>query len=201
MKIFNVFSAGFWRDRTRMKHNIKEKTMDEVNLPIPDHFSMLNHAGLTGDSYLLNAWVNIAVGILIRNTARANFVLTGNGNEITGGPLFELFRRPNETMSRYDLWKETAAWWHLEGEAFWWFGPDYSGGIPKVIYVLDPRRMRNEDPLLRGVDDFVIHKNRRWFYQTDTDLIPILRDELIHFRDWPSTVSHPVRPFRAACGH
>jgi hypothetical protein len=48
-------------------------------------------------------------------------------------------------MSCYDLWKETAGWWALEGEAFWWFGADYSGGIPKEIYVLNPRRMRHEE--------------------------------------------------------
>jgi hypothetical protein len=106
-------------------------------------------------------------------------------------------------MSRYDLWKETAAWWHLEGEAcdqrsLRWFGPDYSAGIPKNIYILDPRRMRNEEPLAHNAHCVITHENRRWFYQTDTDIIPILRDELIHFRDWPSAVSHPVRLFRAA---
>jgi HK97 family phage portal protein len=198
MKIFNIFSPGFWRGKALMKRNIKDKTLDQVNLPIPDHFSMLSHVGLTGDSYLLNAWVNIAVGILIRNTARANFILIRNGNEITAGPLFELFRRPNETTSRYDLWKETAAWWHLEGEAFWWFGPEYSAGIPKSIYVLDPRRMRNEELLLKDAGSFITHKNRRWFYQTDTDLIPILRDELIHFRDWnPWNLARGVNPLAA----
>jgi HK97 family phage portal protein len=198
MKIFNIFSPGFWREKSRIKHNIKDKNIDQVNLPIPDHFSMLNHAGLAGDSYLLNAWVNIAVGILIRNVARANFILVENGNEITGGPLFELFRRPNETMSRYDLWKETAAWWHLEGEAFWWFGPDYSAGIPKSIYVLDPRRMRNEEPLPHNAHCFITHENRRWFYQTDSELIPILQDELIHFRDWnPWNPARGVNPLAA----
>jgi HK97 family phage portal protein len=101
-------------------------------------------------------------------------------------------------MSRYDLWKETAAWWHLEGEAFWWFGPEYSAGIPRNIYILDPRRMRNEEPLLRGIGDFVTHKNRRWFYQTDTDIIPILRDELIHFKDWnPWNPARGVNPLAA----
>jgi hypothetical protein len=40
----------------------------------------------TGDSYLLNAWANIAVDILIRNTARADFMLTRNGDEVTSRP-------------------------------------------------------------------------------------------------------------------
>jgi HK97 family phage portal protein len=198
MKFFKFFSPGFWRGQGAMRRNIiKERTLDEADLPIPDYFSMLNQVG-TGDSYLLNAWANIAVGILIRNTARADFMLTRNGDEVTSGPLFELFRRPNEMMSRYDLWKETAAWWHLEGEAFWWFGPEYSAGIPETIYILDPRRMRNEEPLGRGVGNFIVHKNRRWFYQTDSDLIPILRDELIHFKDWnPWNPARGVNPLAA----
>jgi hypothetical protein len=93
------------------------------------------------DRYLCHAWVNIAVGILIRNVARANYVITRGGNEIKEGRLYELFRRPNALTSGFDLWKETAAWWSLEGEAFWWFGSAYSGGIPHELFVLDPRKM------------------------------------------------------------
>jgi hypothetical protein len=71
-----------------------------------------------GDSYLYNAWVNIAVNILIRNIARADFTIKRGGNDVTSGSLYELFRRPNPALSRFDLWKETAAWWNLEGEVF-----------------------------------------------------------------------------------
>ncbi|AEF85247.1 phage portal protein, HK97 family [Treponema primitia ZAS-2] len=145
----------------------------------------------SGNGYLHNAWVNIAVGILVRNIARADFVIVRGGNDVKGGRLFDLFRRPNRLMSRYDLWKETAAWWYLEGEAFWWFGPEYGGGLPHEIYILDPRRVRHEDSAAGGVCDPFQKVNRRWFYQTDTDLIPILRDELIHFRDW-----NPWNPVR-----
>jgi HK97 family phage portal protein len=198
MNFFTFFSPFFWGKQGRIKHNTKEKSIVQENSPAFDDFEIFRDTVRPGDSYLLNAWVNIAVGILIRNTARADFILTRNGNEITSGPLFELFRRPNETMSRYDLWKETAAWWHLEGEAFWWFGPDYSAGIPQSIYMLDPRRMRNEDSPAQSIDRFVAHKNRRWFYQTDTDIIPILRDELIHFKDWnPWNPARGVNPLAA----
>jgi HK97 family phage portal protein len=146
-----------------------------------DNFLMGAVSPHAGDSYLYNAWVHIAVTILIRNIARADFVIKTGGDDVTSGPLYELFRRPNKNMSRYDVWKETAAWWHLEGEAFWWFGADYAGGLPRELYVLDPRRLRHEDYELHGD---IAHKARRWFYNTGTELIPILADELIHFRDW-----------------
>jgi HK97 family phage portal protein len=89
------------------------------------------------------------------------------------------------------LWKETAAWWLLEGEAFWWFGSDYSGGIPKEIYILDPRRMRHEGELYGGLDCHFKKTVKRWFYHAGAELIPILSDEIVHFREW-----NPWNPVR-----
>jgi HK97 family phage portal protein len=162
-----------------------------------DSFSLSGRA----DGYLCNAWVNIAVGILIRNIARASFTVRRGGNALTSGGLFELFRRPNAALSRFDLWKETAAWWFLEGEAcdqrsLWWFGPDYAGGIPRNLYILDPRRMFHEE---RGAGRTVNGRAMgRWFYQTDSETIPLLSDEIIHFRDWnPWNPARGVNPLAA----
>ncbi|MDR1319650.1 MAG: phage portal protein [Treponema sp.] len=93
------------------------------------------------DSYRYSAWVNIAVNILIRNIARADFVIKRGGDDVTAGLLYDLFRRPNTALSSYGLWKETAAWWFLEGEAcdrrsLRWFGPEYGGGLPRYLFVL-----------------------------------------------------------------
>jgi phage portal protein BeeE len=133
------------------------------------------------DPFMFHAWVNIAVDVLIRNVARASFVVRRGGEDVNSGKLYELFRRPNENMSCYDLWKETAGWRALEGEAFWWFGAAYSGGIPKEIFVLNPRNMRHEQQ--RHQCDGA-SRHCRWYYQTDMGDVPILGDELIHFRNW-----------------
>src|SRR5215469_15779010 len=175
----------------RKKSTEKDKEKSGFSLPIDDDFHIFNIGSSIGDSYLLHAWVNIAVNILIRNIARADFVIKDGGNDITQGVLFELFSRPNQTLSRYDLWKETAAWWLLEGEAFWWFGSDYSGGIPKEIYILDPRRLRHEAEIYGELDCHFRKSIKRWFYQTGTELIPILSDEIIQFREW-----NPFNPIR-----
>jgi HK97 family phage portal protein len=143
------------------------------------------------NSYLLHAWVNIAVNILIRNIARADFTVKNGGEDVTHGQVFDLFHKPNAALSRFDLWKETAAWWLFEGEAFWWFGEDYSGGLPKEIYILDPRKLRHEGEFAGGINFDFKNKPRRWFYQTGTELIPILADEIIHFREW-----NPWNPVR-----
>jgi HK97 family phage portal protein len=134
------------------------------------------------DHYLFNAWVNIAVNILARNIARADFVIKQGGDDVNSGPLHDLFKRPNPALSRFDLWKETAAWWHIEGEAFWWFGPDYAGGLPTELFILNPRKLHHEDHRKSG---------RRWFYHDGLEMIPVLSDELIHFKDW-----NPWNPVR-----
>jgi hypothetical protein len=111
----------------------------EITYTGEENFNIFDTEVLAGDSYLFNAWVNIAVNILIRNIARADFAIKKGGNDVRTGSLYELFRRPNSVLSRYDLWKETAAWWHLEGEAFWWFGPDYAGGAAERNLHTEPQ--------------------------------------------------------------
>ncbi len=134
------------------------------------------------DPYRSHSWVNICINILIRNVGRAPFVISRSGEDLSSGAIFSLFRDVNPHMNRCDLWKETAAWWFLEGEAFWYFGDDYTAGIPSEIYVLSPRKMR------AYISGGSVH---RWFYATDMGEIPILPDEIIHFRSW-----NPWNPHR-----
>ena len=92
------------------------------------------------DPYRSHSLVNIAVSTLMRNIGRASFRITRDGEFVTSGPVFELFRDVNPVMNRFDLWKVTSAWWFLEGEAFWFFGDTYKAGIPREIFVLNPRQ-------------------------------------------------------------
>ncbi|MDR0908708.1 MAG: phage portal protein [Spirochaetaceae bacterium] len=150
------------------------------------------HNRYFGESFLTNAWVNIAVNLIVRNIARANFVLSKNGEVVNHGPLYDLFRRPSKINGCYDLWKETTAWFLIEGEAFWYFGDGYTGGIPQELIVLNPRKVITEGRGQIGViDNHCSDNNIRWFYQTDSDTIPILHDEFIHFKEW-----NPFNPIR-----
>ena len=175
----------------RLLPNHKRKNTSTQLLADDTNFRILYEKPSQFDNYLWNAWVNIAINILIRNVARADFIIEKDGEELKSGRIHDLFHRPNQHLSRYDLWKETAAWWHLEGEAFWWFGPDYSGGIPKEIYVLNPRRLQSEITDGGGVYDELMSRGRRWFYQCGHEQIPIFSDELIHFKDF-----NPWNPLR-----
>ena len=183
MSIFNRKKKYYLQ---KSENNIQDKKY----LTIDDYFTNFCNEPPIGDSYSVHAWVNIAVSILIRNLARADFTIKREGEDITHGQIYDLFRKPNPSLSRFDIWKETAAWWHIEGEAFWWFGADYSGGIPQELYVLNPRKLHHEGELRSGIDcEFT--KPRRWFYYSGTEIIPILSDEIIHFRDW-----NPYNPVR-----
>jgi HK97 family phage portal protein len=190
----NIFERLLPNHKRQIKNNmLVEKSVfnDNFSLTDNDFISNLYIEQPYINSYFLNAWVNIAINILIRNIARADFTIKLGGEDVTNGKVYDLFRKPNSALSRYDLWKETAAWWHLEGEAFWWFGEDYSGGLPNEIFILDPRKMRHEGELSGGIDFGFRHIPRRWFYHSGTELIPILSDEIIHFRDF-----NPYNPVR-----
>jgi len=195
MNLFTKIALKFNRTADNRKHN-KSLSDNSDNsfrnsLTCDNDFSSFYSDQSIVNSSFLHAWVNIAIYILIRNIARADFTVKNGGDDVTNGLIFDLFRRPNPALSSYDLWKETAAWWFLEGEAFWWFGADYSGGLPKEIYILDPRKMRNEGELRGGIDFDFRHIPRRWFYHCGTELIPILSDEIIHFKEW-----NPFNPVR-----
>ena len=110
----SIFSSFRKQNKTADKR--PEQDGNKVNLPFADHFSIFNGEAHTGDHYLYNAWVHIALNMLIRNIARADFSIKKRGDEVTSGPLYNLFRRPNPALSRFDRWKETAAWRHIEGE-------------------------------------------------------------------------------------
>jgi HK97 family phage portal protein len=189
VSIFERLLPNHKRQKSGGSLGAKSFTNSRFSLTSDEDFTNLYIDPFT-DNYLCSAWVNIAVNILIRNVARADFVLERDGIEIKSGPLYSLFHRPNEHLSRFDMWKETAAWWLLEGEAFWWFGPDYSGGIPKQLYILNPRNLQLEGEGL-DVQDSVVNKKRRWFYHAGAELVPIFSDELIHFKDW-----NPWNPLR-----
>ncbi|MDR0497755.1 MAG: phage portal protein [Treponema sp.] len=195
MNPFRIFSSNYWRTKNNSQRQITENNAKTKNsflnsLSDDGDFGYISSNNHSSDYYLYNAWVNIAINILIRNLARADFIIEREGQEVNSGPLFTLFHRPNERLSRYDLWKETAAWWHLEGEAFWWFGPDYAGGLPKKIYVLNPRQIQPEGGTL-DYRDTLDNNRRRWFYNTGVETVPIFSDELIHFRDF-----NPWNPLR-----
>ena len=163
---------------TRKKEPQKNlRSFEDINNDtVADDFSVQEKKTCT-DPYLQHAWVSVCIDILTRNVARAEFEIKKDGKVEDSSDLAKLFRYPNRELSRFDLWKQTCAWWSLDGEAFWWFGEDYSCGIPKEFHVLNPRNMQHV--VSNG-------KVSKWVYTESGSGKPIiiLPDEIIHFKDW-----------------
>ncbi len=111
MNIFERLLSNRRRQKGGGSLGEKSFSNSSFSLSDDDFNSNLYIDPFTTDTYLCSAWVNIAVNILIRNVARADFILERDGIELKNGSLYSLFHRPNEHLSRFDLWKETAAWW------------------------------------------------------------------------------------------
>ena len=72
MKLFNLFNIN--KRQKQYDNNIITKNAESF-LNSYDDFSKFYNGSYNTDSYLLNAWVNIAIDILIRNFARADFII------------------------------------------------------------------------------------------------------------------------------
>lgn len=127
------------------------------------------------DPYMQDVWVANCVDIISRNVGRADFEIKVNGVKTSDGFAARLFDEPNPYMSRFELWQRTAAWWSLEGEAFWYFGNDYASGVPKELHVLNPRKIQA-----------VMNSGEitKWVYEGNREKFIILLSEIIHFKNW-----------------
>jgi HK97 family phage portal protein len=96
------------------------------------------------DPMLQSAWVNICVYLRARNIQRAPYRIMKGTRIIDSGPFYTLFNKPNPAMSAARLWFLTEMWFDINGEFFWWFGPDYLAGIPKELYVVNPNYVTHE---------------------------------------------------------
>lgn len=127
------------------------------------------------DPYMQDVWVANCVDIISRNVGRADFEIKVNGVKTSDGFAARLFDEPNPYMSWFELWQRTAAWWSLEGEAFWYFGNDYASGVPKELHVLNPRKIQA-----------VMNSGEitKWVYEGNREKFIILPSEIIHFKNW-----------------
>ena len=133
-----------------------------------------------GDPYASHPYVNIAVGKIATNVNRAEFKVMSADNQVTTGPIHDLFTNVNSYMSRYQLWEATVSWLMIKGEAIWSFENGFTGlRAPKEIYVNDPHCWKHG--LNKEKTEIVV-----WVYTNpetsqETSYMP---NEIIHFKSW-----------------
>ena len=141
------------------------------------HKEDLERGATVSDPMAQHAWINIAVSVRSKNIARAPFRIYRGDDEVTTGPVFDLFKNVNPFMSRFQLWEATNSWLDVRGECIWLFNDDYGVGIPQEIYPVDPTNF--EQKLSKNKREIVL-----WIYKQGSEEIPYTPDELIHFYVW-----------------
>lgn len=134
---------------------------------------------ISNDPSGLNVYINIGIQKLVTNITRAKFKIMDGENEITTGPVFNLFNDVNPAMFGTQLWKATVAWRVLKGESIWTFEPGFNGvGLPKEIYVHNPSYF--EAVYNKDINRIVLWK----YHEPGGAIIPLLPMEVIQFRVW-----------------
>jgi len=136
-----------------------------------------------GDPLKSHAWVNIAVHAISSNIARVPFKIYNGETQIIAGKIFELFNRPNPLMTGKQLFEATAAWMKVKGECFWVYDlfleqEKRSGMLPQQIGMVEPDKMEHRKDANGNISLWLYHK------EGDKKPIPIMPDEMIHFKYW-----------------
>lgn len=98
-------------------------------------------------TYRLTTMVYAAVNAVAKNVSKAKLRLfTDSGDEVTGGPLCELFRRPCPHLSQMQWLNELTCWLNIEGEFAANQEPNPAGSGLKAIYPLNPQALWVEKP-------------------------------------------------------
>jgi phage portal protein BeeE len=98
--------------------------------------------------YELSIAVNAAVNAICRNISKAQVrVFTRTGEEVVGGPLFDLLQRPGPKATPRKLIWEIVAWLNIEGEFGVRVGPLTANGYPSSLLPLNPNYLRVRQPV------------------------------------------------------
>lgn len=148
--------------------------VQEIQKEINEDFA--EEAAAKIEPFAEHCWISICIEILSRNISRADFEILKNGRVEKNSASARLFAKPNPALSCFDLWKQTVSYWSLYGECFWWFGKDYSAGMPRELHVINPSRM--SECIENG-------KITKWFCSAEEGgQTVIFPNELVHFKDW-----------------
>jgi len=95
------------------------------------------------DPYLQSSWVKACVDAISNDVAGIPFIVRDRTSliEIKRGPVVALLRRPNSSMSGFQLIRATQHYLDSKGEAFWILD-DAVLGVPGNIWVFNPARFQ-----------------------------------------------------------
>lgn len=136
-----------------------------------DDFDSPNSIKLN-DMVKQHSWIDIAYDISIRTITRPNIKIYNKNSEVEAGPVVDLFTSPNPKTGEGELKAQMALSWFDQGEIFLWFGPNYSSGFPKELFILQAKNVSWDN------------QTKRWSYfdEDSNSNFAILEDEVVHIK-------------------
>ncbi len=129
--------------------------------------------------YQQSPWVYFAVNHIAEAAALVPLhVVRQQGEQhiqIERHPLAALLDAPNPYLSRFELFEQTVGMLELTGDAYWFLAGD-STGVPAEIWPLRPDRVS----IVPDPEHYV----KGYIYEIDGRRIPLLPNEVIHFKRW-----------------
>lgn len=121
--------------------------------------------------------VDLVAGSAAKVDLHAYMMIGGEYSEVVGHPLIDLLRRPNATMTRYELLFLTFASLDVLGNAYWFLRGD-DAGVPTEIWFLDAWKMRvvpDAQTLLKG---YVYEEAGRVYHFNHAEVVHFKRPSL-----------------------
>lgn len=149
------------------------------------------------EPYRRYSWLQIAIYKKAKAMASCPFKIYEGEEEVTDGPVYELFRDVNPYMSRFQFFEALTIYYNLKGEFFVYFPPTVGqalgrGKIPTEMYVLEPQYMH---PVKDDGGNLAA-----WVYRPPSGKnIPIELGDLIHLKRFnPYNQWRGLSPYDAA---
>lgn len=144
-----------------------------------DHWPHPPEAEAHARVYQQSPWVYVAINRIAEAAALVPLhVLRVEGErriEVERHPLEALLAAPNPHLSRFELFEQTVGMLELTGNAYWFLAGD-AAGLPSEIWPLRPDRISIVPDPSRYLGGYV--------YEIDGQRIPLLPEEIVHFRRW-----------------
>jgi HK97 family phage portal protein len=102
------------------------------------------------EQYAQSVAVNAAVNAIAAQISKAKVRLfaRNNGEEINGGPLFDILNRPAPKMTTRKFIREIVCWYNIAGKYAIYMNADGAGGTPTRLIPLCPYKLAHEKPTM-----------------------------------------------------
>lgn len=173
MGFFNIFNKKQPTTCNKMLDGIQSQMM-----LLPPDMNTIDFINLYGEVGYIYACINRRADA-IASTDWYSEDSKGNKKESMA---LKLLKKPNPYMSQYELFNITSKYLDTVGQAFWYIARDNKFGIPREIWVINPRYVY----VVPDKDNFI----KGYVYRCGAQEVPLNTDDMLMFN-----ISNPANPY------